>query len=49
MVVGAELCWGAVLTFAEDTVEITDVVEAAMVAYFDDGHGAVCQQTGGVA
>lgn len=49
MVVGTELGGGAVLTLSEDTVEIADVVEAAMVAYFDDGHGAICQQTGSVA
>ena len=36
-------------TLLEDTVEIADVVEAAGVAHFDDGHGTVGKETRSIA
>ena len=45
VVVFSELRRGTSLTLLEDTVEIRDIVEATMIAYFYNRHSAIGKQS----
>ena len=46
LIVGAELAGRATLLFAKKTVEIGEVVETAVEAYFRHSHGGINEQAG---